>query len=227
MCLFPSSFLQPFSLLAFLFYLISLPFPLALPFILSPPLTVSFLLSFPSTVSFPLYLPLSSEHPHLRFSCFLHLLPFYPQILSINLLHPLTHRLLSPFSSTCSAHPGRCDHRSHHWGGAGPAGAHCGHLLLDEVPGRTPRLQPQRQVSARPVAGGSLPVESLPGTGAEAGAHPWHRHLCGQAGLAAVPRFDLVRSVRFKYKFSRLERDNDLSFRLNLEKAPHKSKQDD
>lgn len=94
--------------------------------------------------------------------------------------------LLSSFfllSSTHSANPGWCDHRSHHRGGAGPAGAHCGHLLPDEVPGGTPCLQPQCQVSDWPVAGGALPVKFVPGTGAEARAHPWHRHLRGQAGI--------------------------------------------
>lgn len=87
---------------------------------------------------------------------------------------------------TNSAHPGWCDHRSHHRGGARPAGAHCCHLLPDEVPGGAPRLQPQCQVSDRPVAGGALPVRSVPGIGAEAGADPWHRHLRGQAGIAAM-----------------------------------------
>lgn len=54
------------------------------------------------------------------------------------------------------------------------------------------------------MAGGSLPVGFLPGTGAEAGAHPWHGHLRGQAGIAAVPRFDLVRCAEFKIEVSQL-----------------------
>lgn len=98
-----------------------------------------------------------------------------------SLFYPLT------LSSIHSAHPGWRDHRSHHRGGAGAAGAHRGHLLPDEVSRGTPRLQPQCQVSARPVAGGALPVGFVPGTGAEARAHPWHGHLRGQAGIAAAP----------------------------------------
>lgn len=103
---------------------------------------------------------------------------------------PSSSASIRPFnlsSSARSAHPGWRDHRSHHRGGSGPAGAHRGHLLPDAVPGGSPRLQPQRQVSAWPVAGGALPAVSLPGPGAEAGAHPWHRHLRDQAGVAAAP----------------------------------------
>lgn len=150
------------------------------------------------------YLPLS---PNLSFTCFPLLSLFILKVsASFSSALPSNAPLLLFLSSAHSAHPGWCDHRSHHRGGAGPAGAHCGHLLPDEVPGGAPRLQPQCQVSDRPVAGGALPVGSVPGTGAEAGAHPWHRHLRGQAGIAAVPCFDLVRCGSFRFEVSRLER---------------------
>lgn len=174
-------------------------FTLSSPTNFLPQMTASFLFHLLYCFFFFLFVArfFSYEHSWLQPGiCFplplFHLCPFWPFLICFFL------------SSTHSAHPGWRDHRSYHRGGPGPAGAHRGHLLPDEVPSGTPSLQPQCQVSARPVAGGSLPVGFLPGTGAEAGAHPWHGHLRGQAGIAAVPRFDLVRCAGFKIEVSQL-----------------------
>lgn len=161
-----SSFIQP------LFYLCSFPAFISCSFIPS----LCCCLPLPSISYF--FLNISPVYGSCLWSLptcpclFLLILPFiptYPLLCSLTL--PSFFCLLSCALST---HPGRCDHRSHHRGGAGLAGAHCVHLLPDEVPGGAPRLQPQCQVSDRPVACGALPVRSVPGTGAEARAHPWH-----------------------------------------------------
>lgn len=187
---------------------------------LFPSSHVSFL--FLMTTSF-LLLPVSPQLLSHAVHLFLHLTSNYWFVLSVL---PFNALLFSLLSSNHSAHPGWRDHRKHHRGGAGPAGAHRGDLLFDEVPGGTPCLQPQCQVSARPVASGALPVGSVPGTWAEARAHPWHGHLRGQAGIAAAPWFDLVRCARFRFEVSQMERDNvsSLSFRFNLRTALHRSK---
>lgn len=131
---------------------------------------------------------------------------------------------LAPPSHWCSANTGGCDHRSHHRGGAGPAGAHRGHLLPDEVPGGPPCLQPQRQVSGQAVGSVVLPFGPVPGTAAQGRANPWHWHLRGQAAVAAVSWFDITkRSVCVFGGNLELERrsgdnDNDLPFGSHPEK---------